>query len=63
MGDKYYITYNNIGLNPKMRFMKRNGRYYCGTEYLECTTKRKWGMSGDKTDWHGFMRERAVQFL
>ena len=33
-----------------MRFMKRNGRYHCETEYLECATKRKWGMSGDKTD-------------
>lgn len=45
-----------------MRFM-RNGRYYCGTEYLECTTK-KWDMSGKwKLDWHSFMRERAVQFL
>ena len=50
MGDKYYITHNNIGLNPKMRFMKRNGRYHCETEDLECATKRKWGMSGDKTD-------------
>ena len=36
-----------------MRFMSRNGRGHCGTEYLECATKKRWGMSGDKTDWHG----------